>query len=664
MGIFAELIDRRSSPANPDAWLINGVRGYPSAAGVRVDADEALSSTAVWAAVRLVSETVASVPLHLYRQQGRRKEVARDHQTYELLYRSPNPELTSFELREMLHANLELSGSAFAEIVWRGGYPRELWPLWSDRMTVERRDGVLRYRYRLPNGRDVVLLPRNVLHVPGFRRGGLTGISTVEQTDDAIGLAIALQTFAGKFFGNGAHMGGVLRHPGRLSKEAKDALREQIQLDHGGLDNALRPMILQEGMEWEQRGVSPEQAQALESRKFSVAEVARIFNVPPHLLKDLDRATYNNIEHQSIEFVRYAVRPRAVRWEQRLEKSILTEGDRQQHYVRFNLEGLLRGDLKTRYEAYSIGRQNGWLSANDVRDLEDQNPIETGGGDDYHVQLNMVPLDASRDVIASDDGDDPEPGPVDERTRTVALETRARRAATSRRRLESAHRSILEDVAQRMLNGECRRLRKEIESHLTLRSVQSLKGWLEQFYRDWPQDIARAFMPALKAYAEMVGGAVQDEVGGDSAPSIDEFVQRYAETMGIRWSAQSRRQLQSIIDRVSLPELQSALLAKVDEWQEERAAMIGRDEANQANNAFAKAAYIAAGVMALRWVTLGDSCPFCRQLDGKTVGVRGWFVDAGSEIKGGDGTQPLRVSHKIGHPPLHSGCDCQVVAGL
>ena len=240
-------------------------------------------------------------------------------------------------------------------------------------------------------GTVVRLKPSDVLHIPGLGFDGLVGYSPIAMAKNAIGMAIACEEYGAKFFANGAAPGGVLEHPGTIKDPQR--VRESWQSTFGGSGNANKIAVLEEGMKYTPIGISPEQAQFLETRKFQINEIARIFRVPPHMVGDLEKSSFSNIEQQSLEFVKYTLDPWVIRWEQSIQRSLLSRDEKAVYFVKFNLEGLLRGDYQSRMNGYAIGRQNGWMSANDIRELEnlDRIPAEDGG-DLYLINGNMLPL--------------------------------------------------------------------------------------------------------------------------------------------------------------------------------------------------------------------------------------------------------------------------------
>jgi len=400
MTIFQNIIRSRDKPQNRTAgsgytFFLGG-----SSSGKAVTERSAMQMTAVYSCVRILSEAVAGLPLHLYRyNDSGSKEKAVDHPLYRLLHDEPNPEMSSFVFRETLMTHLLLWGNAYAQIIRNGkGEIIALYPLMPNKMTVDRdENGRLYYSYQRSNdeaigesGR-VILKPSDVLHIPGLGFDGLVGYSPIAMAKNAIGLAIATEEYGAKFFANGAAPSGVLEHPGTLKDPSK--IREAWQSQFGGSQNSGKVAVLEEGMKYTPISISPEQAQFLETRKFQINEIARIFRVPPHMVGDLEKSSFSNIEQQSLEFVKYTLDPWVVRWEQSIMRSLLSPTEKSEYFVKFNLEGLLRGDYQSRMNGYAIGRQNGWMSANDIRELENLDLIpDEDGGNLYLVNGNMLPL--------------------------------------------------------------------------------------------------------------------------------------------------------------------------------------------------------------------------------------------------------------------------------
>lgn len=403
MGLINKLFKSRDHPKVDNRTVGSSYSFYMggSSAGKNVNERSAMQMTAVYSCVRILAEAVAGLPLHLYRyKKDGGKERAIDNNLYHLLHDEPNKEMSSFIFRETLMTHLLLWGNAYAQIIRNGkGEVVALYPLMPNKMQVDRdENGELYYIYtrsseeaKTMEGATVYLTPRDVLHIPGLGFDGLVGYSPIAMAKNAIGLAIATEEYGAKFFANGAAPSGVLEHPGTIKDPSR--LRENWNSTFGGSANSGKVAVLEEGMKYTPISISPEQAQFLETRKFQIDEIARIFRVPPHMVGDLEKSSFSNIEQQSLEFVKYTLDPWVIRWEQSLSRTLLSEDEKRRYFFKFNLEGLLRGDYESRMSGYATARQNGWMSANDIRELEnlDKIPAEDGG-DLYLINGNMLPL--------------------------------------------------------------------------------------------------------------------------------------------------------------------------------------------------------------------------------------------------------------------------------
>lgn len=370
--------------------------------GKNVNEMTALQTTAVYACVRILAEAIASLPIHVYKHTDEGKEQDVNHQLYYLLHDEPNSDMTSFVFRETLMSHLLIWGNAYAQIIRDGrGQVLALYPLLPDRMTVKRDDmGELYYVYQRseednPNFKDkgnIILKKSEVLHVPGLGFDGLIGYSPIAMAKNAVGMTLATEEYGASFFANGANPGGVLEHPGILKDPSK--VRESWNQVYQGTNNSHKVAVLEEGMSYKTIGIPPNEAQFLETRKFQINEIARLYRIPPHMVGDLEKSSFSNIEQQSLEFVKYTLDPWVVRFEQAFQKALLLPDEKKTYFIKFNVDGLLRGDYQSRMNGYAIGRQNGWLSTNDIRRLEDMNPLsKEEGGDLYLVNGNMTKLE-------------------------------------------------------------------------------------------------------------------------------------------------------------------------------------------------------------------------------------------------------------------------------
>lgn len=385
-------------PGQPDAI------GRRSLSGVSVTEETAFKSVAVWACVRLISETIASLPLFLYRRlDPRGKEKANDHSLYRLLHDRPNPEMTSFQLRETLMSHVLTWGNAYALKEYDDNLNiKAIWPLRPDRMTVSRDPETREIIYRYsPAWREPFNLGQNgfipipnyrIWHIPGLSFDGLVGYSPISVAREAIGLSLATEEMGARLFGQGMNFGAVATYPAKMSKEGREAFKKDMQEKTQGLGKAYELIVLEEGMKLEKITIPPNDAQFLEARKFQDEVIARFFNVKPHMIGLLDRATFSNIEEQSIEGVIYTFRPWCVRLEQSIARSLLMPWEQEEYFAEHLVDGLLRGNIESRYRAYAIGKNWGWYSSNDIRELENMNPIGPQG-DIYLTPVNMQSAD-------------------------------------------------------------------------------------------------------------------------------------------------------------------------------------------------------------------------------------------------------------------------------
>lgn len=402
MGFLSGIFKSRDAPKNRTAGSAYNFFPGMSSSGKRVNEHTAMQTSAVYACVRVISESVASLPLHVYRYNADGgKEKAIDHPLYRILHDEANCEMTAYSFFEVALTHLLLWGNFYAQIIRNGkGEVLGLYPLMPDRMRVDRDENKQLY-YEYTVGYDeppinknmtVILKPEDVLHVPGLSFDGLVGYSPIAMAKQSIGLSIAAEEFGSKFYANSAVPSGILEHPGILKDPGK--VRDSWIQTFGGSANSNKVAVLEEGMKYTPISINPSEAQFLDTRKFQVTEICRIFRVPPHMVADLDKSSFSNIEQQSLEYVQYTLRPWLTRLEQAMFRRLFTEEEKRTYFIKFNVDGLLRGDYQSRMNGYATARQNGWMSANDIRELEnlDRIPAELGG-DLYLINGNMTKLE-------------------------------------------------------------------------------------------------------------------------------------------------------------------------------------------------------------------------------------------------------------------------------
>ncbi len=662
MGIIASALEKRFHPSqDPPDW-VSALGGWQAASGINVTPDNALTFSAYFSGIRLLSETLAMLPLHVYKNLpngGKQRDT--NHPNYSILHDVANPEMTSFTLREQLMSHLLSWGTSFAEREYnKAGQLMALWPLRPDRMIrIERINGELVYYYRLPDkmgGQEKAFSAQQIFTVRGLGSNGITGYSLVQLFRQTFGLALATEEFGARFFSNGARPGAVLEHPNKLGDTAYKRLKDTFEKRHQGLSNAHRIAILEEGMKIHEIGIPPGDAQFLETRKFQVTEIARILRLPPHMIADLDKATFSNIEEMGIEFVVYSLMSWLVRWEQEIKLQLFTESERKLYSVLFNINGLLRGKMNERFQSYATGRQWGWLSQNDVRDLEDLNPIQDG--DQYLIPLNMVPVSQAGNARSLESLQ-----LIEHRS---IPEARSVRSANYRHRLMLSYRKIYQDTAARILRREINDVGAAAKKMLVQRDVHQFNTWLDEFYREHQDFVKRQMLPIGLAYGELVAAEAKDEVSADNSidANLEDFMHAYINAYAARHIGISKFRLQKRINEAidANQDVEQALEDEFSAWRDVRPDEISQDETTRYNNAIAKTVYTLVGITKLRSVSFGDSCPYCTHLDGVTISITKNFIDAGGSLQPDGADKPLTTTTDIGHPPYHDGCDCMIVA--
>ena len=657
-----EMLQEKRSLAKYDDYLdylISG--GDTNAAGVTVNEKTAISNTAVYACVRILAETVGSLPLVTYKRlEPRGKERATNHPLYKILHDAPNPYMTAIVFIETLMGHAATWGNAYADIEWGpNGQVKHLWPLRPDRMIKVDYDdsGKLVYIYQLPDNQKTVLHSDRVLHILGLGFDGFMAYSPIAKARDAIGLSVAAEKYGGRFFRNGARPGGVLRHPGKLGEDASKRLKEDWNKMHQGVNNSHRIAILEEGMDYTQIGLPPGDAQFIEVRKFQLQEVARIFRVPPHMLADLERATFSNIEHQSIDFVVHTIRPWLVRWEQAIKQKLLNINDRDTYFTEFLVDGLLRGDTATRYAAHAVARQWGWASANDIREIENQNPLPGEQGDVYLIPMNM---------IAAGQMNEPKPLPmIEEKSRSVK-EQRSIKSAQNRGRLTKAYERVFADAMQRVVKREAADIRRAANKTLTERDSTDFMLYLEDYYKKAPEWIRKVVMPVFMTFADIIQAEAAKEVNIEAAmtPELEKFVDDYTDKFSAYYAGSSERQLKALVRDAPAEGLNpgDVVLERLDEWEEKRAEKTAMTESVRVSGAVAKFVFVGAGVRLLKWVTTGsNNCPYCKEMNGRVVGIEQPFLGKDDNLESEDGR--MKINRPTAFPPLHQGCRCVIIPG-
>lgn len=474
-------------PSNPAIWSGESGPSRVSTAGEAVSPTTAMALSAYYASIRNISEDVGKLPLKMYeRLEGRGKRPAPEHPIYGLIHDTPNDDSGSITFRETLTSWALGWGNGYAEIVRDPSHrPIGLWPIHPSRVNprydkeisgqMSQKASHVVYFVKMADGNEVPFRQDSIFHLRGLG-DGLTGFSVASIGCDSIGRALATQRFSGKFYANGTSAGGVFTFPGTLKDSAMKRLRETWP---SGLPSAHKPLFLEGGMDWKPISIPPEEAQMLETMEFTVSDVARWFRMPPHKIQDLARATFDNIEHQSLEYVGDTLHPWLVRWEQEITRKLLLPAERGRYFAEHVVLGLLRGDQDARAKFFSAMFQIGAFSQNDIREAENMNPIP--GGDVYYVPLNLGPTNEA--------GPTPRPEPA-----------KPTKTANRREQYKKATARMFADAAARILRKE---------TNAVLRASKKFDGsamleWSQKFYSEHEATVRDTMMPAAEALADLV----------------------------------------------------------------------------------------------------------------------------------------------------------------
>jgi len=665
-----------------------------------VSEESALRVSAVLACVRLLSGTLAGMPLHVYRRIEAGKE--RDFATpLAQVLSVPNSWQTGYKWRETIWMWTLLYGNGCSRIIRdRSGDPVALVPLDPNNLEfVDAADGGLGYKVNT-GAQHVTYGAYEVLHLRGLSGDGRIGYGVIENLmRENLALALSLQGSAGSFYANSSRPDGVLNIAHRLTPESRTTLREEWQHLHGGQRNSGRVAVLEGADKYTPISVPPDQAQFLESRQYSVQEIARAFGVPPHLIGDPGAQSYASAEQNNLEFVQYTLLPWARNFEDEIWRTLLLPSERARYFAEHRMQGLLRGDTKSRMESYAIGVQNGWMNRNEVRALENFNEVD--GLDEFLAPLNMTtapalsaeaeakienpgaapaaippaPTPAARAIgrvwggaelpallvraTVPDLDSDFEAPPEDDDGPDDDVLTAAQHAVRrDRQELIATMRTLWTDAAARLVKREAADLQRKLANVGTDRAA--FEAWLVEFYRELQPKIPAYFAPVLTASVRAAANSVKGEVGVPVPRSFADFTAAFLANLSAAWVLASEGQIAALLGENEGAAGLEAVEGRVGEWEEKRAAKEGMRQSVDSINAASIASYALVGVAATVWAARGKSCPFCRRMHGRRTAVGGAFIEDGV-IVDADGNQ-LRIHGKKTHPGLHQGCDCVCVA--
>lgn len=637
--------------------LADLLSSHASAAGVGVNPNSAMQFSTVWACVRLLAEVMATVPIHVYvKNRDGSKQRVTDSPVAELLNLAPNSWQTVFEYIDFLATSLCMRGNSYAYVNRNGNRILELIPLVPTNVTPKRKGYEITYQVRFEDGAIDTLPADRIHHIRGLSLDGFTGVSPISYHRNTIGLAMAAENHGGYLFKNGAMPAGALVHPGQLSDEAYTRIRKSWAETHGG-DRQGGVAVLEEGLKFEKITMSNEDAQYLEVRQFQRTEICSLYRVPPHMIGDLTKSSFSNITQQSLEMVKYTFLPLARRFELAMRRDLLTKQERAKGmYIEFLFDGLERADIETRFKVYNTGITSGIFSANECRAKENQNPRP--GGDLYLMPLNMA--DSSNGV--------PAPA-VTPQTKSVAAvpfppgQALATKGVLAREQLREAFAPRFKALAAGLVQFETNELRAIIKD-MGGQVGPEFSPRSTDLYRRLPEYIRNQFLGLMREYAVAVRKAALAEIDSAHelpADQLTAFIGDLLDSFTLRHIASSEGQLAALINDTVLDELPEVIEQRLSEWDATRADKIAAREPVQQESALSRFVWAAAGITKLQWTRRGsESCPFCRSLHGKIVGITLPFIGQGDFTPEGHEASPLKVRGPKMHAPIHQGCVCVI----
>jgi HK97 family phage portal protein len=648
--------------------------------GAVVNRTTAMRLAAVYSCEKAISEDLAGLPINVKQKKSDGTvETVSDHPAQDRLKLSPNLEMRAFSWRRTRSAHVLLQGNSYSFIERSILNPvKFLWPLDPDEVRVERvkeKDGSRgRIRYRVNDvSHPKYYEPEDILHIKGFSWNGFIGDSMITNfARNQIGIGLSLDEFEAAFFKNGINPGGVFEHPNSLGENKKkflDAVKERF----GGSKKRGYPMVLEDGMKFTPYEVKIADQQFLELLKLNKVDICGMFGVPQSRISISDSNTnYNNTEAERQRYYISGLLPWAVQDEQEMSFKLLTEKERKAGmFIKYNFDGFLRGDSKSRAEVNQIYHRMG-VPLNTLLTQDDRNPVE--GGDVGLVQISMAPVKDLGDIQKAKFGPAQTPAPAGDpkeaKGRGLVMEIRSEdlseddQAISGLVSLEKIFRGKILRVAERVINIECDRLEDNVIYFYGVRSDNDFILWLDEFYGKFPQSLKDDFAPVLRQYADLIRHESAKVVGGDPALTSDmtKFISEYLDSYAIRHAGASLGQLKGLVAATEPEAMLDTLMNRVSEWRENRPAKIADDETVRMANAVAREKWRQLGVTKLVWVTQGSkACPFCKKLSGKTVGIRSAFLEEGEVLTGKDASGNfLRISGKKSHPPIHRGCVCGI----
>lgn len=673
---------KKSYAPDDDYWYMPFRPSDSTTAGIAVDEASALKYLVVYSCVTLISGDVARLPLNLYQRgaDGSKKQIT-THPLYDICHNAPNDDMDARTWIETGVGHDLLWGNSYSVIIRdQNRRIKEIWPVDNPGAVEVYRSpgGELRYKWRVQGGKEVDYPSTDILHCHAFGFNGLTGINPVTVASEAVGLGIALNQFAARYFDKGTHPSGMIALPPEAQKQGLKALREYkayIQDEFAGMQQSHTPMVLGNGETYQPLTIDADKSQLNESRVEQKKEICGFYRVPAHKVQIHGaNSNYNNMEQENQSYVDSCLIHWISRREKALTRQLLSKPERLKGlFFEFNMQGLLRGDSASRAKYYNEMWQTGSITPNEIRKLENQNPLpKKQNGDETWVPLNFIPASKAGELTNENsvsDGGDPgnnEPDSVDRSVMVAELADKRtvaeaeKRSILVRDRIAKNYKPLIFNAADLVVRKESQAIEKQVKKLQRHRSEAEIKRFIEDFYKEFPEYINMKLGPTLTSYARAIYEAAADEINIDPKdPEIDVFIAEIVESYAKRHAKASKNQLLKLADEEDL----DAIATRAGEWKEKRADKIVTNETVRTGSAVYSAVAFSAG-MGVVWRTRGKSCPLCDQLNGKKIRSGQAFLQPGDKIDPKDGkTAPLKARGLVRHPPLHRGCDCSAVIG-
>jgi len=652
---------RFPSIADLDRIMDMAVSGSPVHSGVVVNRDTALNFSAFWCGVNLICQSIASLNLRLYKQiNDNTKKFYKSHPLWNILKVNVSKYMTTFIWKETAHLHLILYGNTYSFIDRdMGGRVIGLILINPERMRPERVGGEIVYIFTKNNGEEELFRFDEIYHVPGLGFDGIKGYSILKIAAESIGLGLAYEEFAARFIGNGTHVGGILKTPNKLTPQARENLKKSFNEAYSGLGNAHKALLLEEGVEWDKTVMPLQDAEFMASRTFQVDEIARWLNIPPHKLKELTRATYDNITSEQISWLQDTIRPWLERDEAIMNFKLLNDWERRNLFCEYDFESILRSDPKTRSEAHHIMRQDGIISTDEWRAKENLNPVGGEYGDERLVPMNMIPASKLYDSNTPIQKVGDQQKNLENKS---SLSKRQAESISERKKLARVYEPIFAENIRGIIKKERKDVSKIIKKYFKERAGFDFKLELKNYYNDFLKTFNEAWGPIFKTFSRAIAKVSIKEIERDIMPAgFDQEVDKYIDNTGKRYISSSQGQIIKLVNENPDDEI-NAIENRMDDWYNTRPDRIGHRESVDGETGIAQIVFFANGFRSM-WVTIGSSCPYCQRMDGKIISRGGTFLNAGEKLTA-EGLPDFPVTYNISHPSAHSGCDCTVMATI